>query len=176
LNFILIGIPDSGKTTLGKKAADALGMRFYDTDIEVADHILANNAKPSFLHFSREFLLAEEAVVGRIAQEAANAIIATGAEAALSEKNVQALRRSGRFIYIKRDPDRMIKEMQERVVPNSKEPAARKADTLRMSLYREVMSEYERLADLVVENDDGEEAGLEKLIKTIQAEMDRGKP
>jgi adenylate kinase family enzyme len=31
LNFILIGMPGSGKTTLG--------MRFYDTDVSASDHI-----------------------------------------------------------------------------------------------------------------------------------------
>ncbi|MDR0719713.1 MAG: hypothetical protein LBF78_08770, partial [Treponema sp.] len=131
------------------------------------------NPEPSFLHFAREFRLAEEAVVGRIAEEAANAIIATGAETVLLEKNVQALRRSGRFIYIKRDPDRMIKKMQERFVPNPKEPETQSTNALRVFLYKEVMSEYEKLADLVVENDGDEEAGLEKLIKAIKAEMDR---
>ncbi|MDR1971788.1 MAG: hypothetical protein LBQ46_07690, partial [Treponema sp.] len=114
MNFILIGIPNSGKTTLGKRAADALGMNFYDTDISASDRICAGDKTPSFFQFTHAFAAAEETVVQQIAKTAENAIIATGAETALSARNVQALRQAGRFIHLKRDPDRMIREIRKK--------------------------------------------------------------
>jgi hypothetical protein len=36
--------------------------------------------------------------------------------------------------------------------------------------YRGVLHQYEDVADIVVENDCGEESGLEALVKTIRAE------
>jgi shikimate kinase len=170
LNFILIGAPNSGKTTLGKKAAVALGMRFYDTDRATADSMRSWKQEPSFFHFLRKFPAAEEAVVRKIAKKAVNAIIATGAETALSPKNVQALRQCGRFIHIKRDPKIILDEIQKKGPPNPEKPEIQDADILGVHLYRNTMSEYERLADFTVENDGNEEAGLEKLVKIIQAE------
>jgi shikimate kinase len=170
LNFILIGIPNSGKTTLGKRAAAVLGMRFYDTDISASDHIRSRKQLPSLFHFRHEFAAAEKAVVRRIAKEAENAVIATGAETALSKNNEEVLRRCGRFIHIKRDPDRILKEIRDRGSPNPDRPEVRDGNELLVELYRNTIPEYEKMADFTLENDDDEEAGLEGLVKIIRAE------
>jgi shikimate kinase len=176
LNFILIGIPGSGKTTLGKKAAARLGMRFYDTDVSVSDHIRSKHGELSFFHFMHEFLVAEETVVQKIVKEAANAIIATGAETALSIINVQALRRSGRFIHIKRNSDQMLKEIREKFIPDPKRPEVRNGNEFMFLAYKDMLPEYEKLADFTVENDGDEDAGLEKLMQIIRAELDHASP
>jgi shikimate kinase len=170
MNYILIGPPNSGKTTLGKKAADALGMQFYDTDRAALDRMGSRKKDQFFFHFVREFPAAEEAAVRRIAKKAANAIIATGAETALSPKNALVLRRCGRFILLKRDPDIMLDEIRKRGPVNPEKPEVKDMDELRVYLYRDLIPEYEELADFTMENDGDVEAGLEKLVKIIQAE------
>ncbi|MDR2747789.1 MAG: hypothetical protein LBB77_10140 [Treponema sp.] len=176
MNFILIGIPDSGKSTLGEKAAAALGMSFYDTDKTVGDRIRSTHQDLSFYQFMDAFRPTEEAVVRDIAGEAKDAVIATGAETVLSANNVLVLRRSGRFIYIKRDTDRMLQEIRERFIPDPARPELRDARELSVHLYRESMPVYEGLADFILENDGDEKSGLEKLIRLIRAEIDRAKP
>jgi shikimate kinase len=168
LNFILIGIPGSGKTTLGKKAADALGMKFYDTDTVTSERVRSEKKASTFSQFTSEFVKAEKVVVQEIAKSAENAIIATGAETALFEYNVQALRQTGRFIYIKRDPDRMLEEIREQFVPDPESPNAHDMRELMVHIYRDKIPEYEKLTDLVMENDGDEAAGLEKLTKIIR--------
>jgi shikimate kinase len=170
MNYILIGMPNSGKSTLGKKAADTLGMQFYDTDKLATDYVLSIYETPPFFEFASEILAAEEIVVQKLVKEAENAIIATGAETALNEKNVQALKNAGRFIYIKRDPDLMLKEILKKYVPDPKRPEVRNADELSVYFYRNILHQYEDAADIIVENDCGEESGLEALVKTIRAE------
>jgi shikimate kinase len=170
MNFILIGPPNSGKTTLGEKAAEALGMQFYDTDRAAMDRMRSRKRELSHFRFLDEFLAAEEAAVRRIAKKAANAIIATGAETALSPKNALVLQRCGRFIHIKRDPDRMLDEIRKRGPVNPEKPEIRDMDELGVYLFRDLIPDYEKLADFTVENDGGVEAGLEKLVKLIQAE------
>ncbi|MDR1893493.1 MAG: hypothetical protein LBQ61_02215 [Spirochaetales bacterium] len=172
MNFILIGIPNSGKTTLGKKAADALGMNFYDTDILASDSLLRGNKTPSFFRFINAFVAVEETVVQRIAKTAENAIIATGAETALSARNVEALRQAGRFIHLKRDPDRMIRKIREKHPPRPEAPHEYNMNEIMALEYKKMIPEYEKLADWTLENDNGQDAGLEKLIKIIRAELD----
>jgi shikimate kinase len=175
MNFILIGAPDSGKSTLGKKAADALGMCFYDTDKVVTERVSSTHQGLSFFRLMGEFRPTEEAVVRDIAKEAKNAIIATGAETALSANNVQTLRRAGRFIYIKRDMDRMLEEIREKFIPDPARPEVMDAKELSVHLYRELIPEYEKLADFTLENDGDEKSGLEKLINIIRTERSREK-
>jgi shikimate kinase len=168
LNFILIGSPNSGKTTLGKKAAALLGMGFYDIDTYTTERILSKYRNPSAFQFRDSFHAAEKAVVRRIAKKAANAIIATGAETVLSSKNVQILRKYGLFIHIKRDPARILEEAQKHIITRPGKPDIRDANELAVYLYRDVMHEYEKLADFTLKNDDDEEAGLAKLVEIIQ--------
>jgi shikimate kinase len=170
LNFILIGTPNSGKTTLGKKAASALGMRFYDIDVEVANHIAAVQSDPSFSNFLREFLGVQELIVRRIARKAENAIISTGAETTLSQKNVQALRRCGRFILIKREPDRMSRETRKKRAANPAKSGGWNATEAGARLYKDLMPEYEKLADFTLENNGDEDSGLKGLVTIIQSQ------
>ena len=171
MNYILIGMPDSGKSTLGKKAAAALGMQFYDTDKLATDFVYLKHPSPSFFDFRHEIFPAEEIVVRRLAKKVENAIIATGAETTLRKKNVRVLRKVGRFVYLKRDPDLMLKEIRERFVHDPERPEVRDMRELGVYSYRKVLPEYEALADIILENDHGEEAGLEALIKIIRAEL-----
>jgi shikimate kinase len=175
VNFILIGIPGSGKTTLGKKAADALGMKFYDTDVVASDRVRSEKKPQTFSQFTSEFVGAEKAVVREIAESAENAIIATGAETALFEYNARALRQTGRFIFIKRDPDRMLEEIRKKFVPVPDKPDTHDIRELMVHMYKNAIPEYEKLADVVMENDGDETAGLEKLTQIIRSEQARGK-
>jgi shikimate kinase len=169
LNFILIGAPNSGKSTLGKRAAGHLGMRFYDTDLSTTDHIRFRNQESMFFQLLREFPATEQVVVRKIAKEAENAVIATGADTVLSPKNAQVLRKCGLFIYIKRDMDRMLEEAKKHVISKPGQPEKRDANELMVYLYREVMPDYEKLADFTLENYGDEETGLAKLAEIIQA-------
>jgi shikimate kinase len=175
LNFILIGIPDSGKTTLGEKAAEILGMKFYDTDAVASERIYSEKKGLSFSQFTSEFVRAEKAVIQEIAKSAEDAVIATGAETTLFEYNAQELRQIGRFIYIKRDPDRMLDEIRKEFVPRPEAPNTHDVRELMVKMYRDAMPEYEKLADFIMENDGDEAAGVEKLTKIIRSEQNRGK-
>jgi shikimate kinase len=169
LNFILIGTPNSGKTTLGKRAADQLGMRFYDTDLSTTEHVRGSNEESMFFKLLHEFRAAEQAVVQRIAKEAENAVIATGAETVLSPQNTQVLRKCGLFIHIKQDMDRVLEEAKKHAISKPGQPDSRDANELMVHLYREVMPDYEKLADFTLENYGDKETGLAKLVEIIQA-------
>ena len=105
-NVVLIGMPSSGKTTVGQLLAQRTGKMFMDTDAMVEQAVgmsipayFAARGESEFREREREAVAAAASVGGRV--------IATGGGAVLREENLRALRRSGRLIFLDRSPDKL---------------------------------------------------------------------
>ncbi len=97
-NIILIGMPGSGKSTLGVLLAKALGFSFVDTDLIISrkagkplQRILDEDGLDSFLELEQE--------VGE-SLECDCTVVATGGSMVLSEKAMEHLKTLGRVVYI----------------------------------------------------------------------------
>ena len=97
-NIILIGMPGSGKSTLGVLLAKAIGYSFVDTDLIISrragkplQKILDNDGLDSFLEL-------EEAVGSEL--DCDRTVVATGGSMVLSEKAMEHLRSLGTVVYI----------------------------------------------------------------------------
>lgn len=103
-NVALVGMPGSGKTTVGRAVAEALGRELVDTDALVVE--AAGMSIPEI--FEREgeagFRAREREAVAR-ACALRGAVIATGGGAVLADENRAALRRSCRVYHIERGVD-----------------------------------------------------------------------
>jgi shikimate kinase len=178
-NFILVGIPFCGKTTLGKQAADALGMDFVDTDAPAAK-ILAAEDLPLARIFSgagqRAFLRIQRETIENLRAIRTPTIIATGAEAPLSGENLRILREIGSIIHIRRNPDIIFAYMRGR--PDEKKglqlinmDTGRRIDMQESCLkgYLECIPRYDEIADIAIENDGDISAGLDSLLEAIRA-------
>lgn len=112
LNIVLIGMPGSGKTTVGKIVAETLGREFCDTDVEfvkengtIADFFKANG--------ERAFRDKESEIISIVGAKN-GLVIATGGGAILKSENVKHLRQNGLVIFLNRDV--------EKIVPTSDRP------------------------------------------------------
>jgi shikimate kinase/3-dehydroquinate synthase len=110
-NIILIGMPGSGKTTLGKLLAKRLGMPFIDTDLiieqmagERVSDIFAKNGEEAFRAMEREVVEKASGMRG--------VIIATGGGAWMDERNRARLKDSGSVIYINCPPEVLWERLQ----------------------------------------------------------------
>jgi len=98
MNIILIGMSGAGKSTLGVLLAKTLGMDFVDTDI------LIQQSEGSLLQAiidrqgPKSFLKTEEDVI--LGLHLKNCVIATGGSVVYSKKAMQALKRSGKVVYL----------------------------------------------------------------------------
>jgi shikimate dehydrogenase len=142
-NIVLIGMPGSGKSTVGKQLADAMGRPFLDTDALIVERtgkaisdIFAEVGEAGFREIESE-------VVKDTANNSTGCVIATGGGAILRDDNVRALARGGRIYFL----DRPL----EALLPTEDRPLASTADAIRRR-YAERYERYCATADVRVEN------------------------
>ena len=101
-NIVLIGMPGSGKSTVGKALAERLGRTFVDTDEEFAkaEGMLAGEYIEKYGEVA--FRDAESRVVKEFAKEK-SLVIATGGGSILREENRDAMMQNSLIIYLDRE-------------------------------------------------------------------------
>ncbi len=136
-NVVLIGMPSSGKSTVGRALAEATGRPFVDLDEEIVrmagkeiTAIFAEEGEAAFRDMESEVLRRYAAGSGQI--------IATGGGAVLQEQNVKALRQNGLLCFL----DRPLSEL----TPTADRPTA--SDRAAMEKrYAERLPIYRAVAD-----------------------------
>ena len=161
-NVVLIGMPGSGKSTLGVLLAKALGFSFIDTDLiisRIADKPLQEILNNEGL---RAFLELEEKVGCELNCD--KTVIATGGSMVLCEKAMHNLKSNSQVIYIKVPLD----EIKRRVTNiTTRGIAFDKGETLD-DVYRTRIPLYEKYADVSVDfNDVSEYNSVENMIEAM---------
>lgn len=142
-NIVLIGMPASGKSTVGKALAAKLSRPFIDTDEEIIKR--AGCDIPTIFKTKGEqaFRDLESAVIADVATQS-GAVIATGGGAILRCENVHALRANGRLLFL----DRPLAQL----IPTNDRPLASSIDAIR-ERYNERYPLYTKTADVTVPAD-----------------------
>lgn len=144
-NIILIGMPGSGKSTLGIELAELIGYGYIDSD----SVIVAREGKSLskiIEEIGREAFLDIEAKVNS-ELSASRCVIATGGSVIYRERAMQKLKELGTVVYLK-----LSYEVIERRLGDLKKRGVALKDgfTLR-DLYEERTPLYEKYADVVAE-------------------------
>lgn len=105
-NVVLIGMPASGKTTVGKLLAQKLKKEFIDTDLLITEVYGKTPSEIITEKGEKIFRDIEEETVASVAIKQ-NVIIATGGGTILRKKNVELLRENGRIYFIDRPVDKL---------------------------------------------------------------------
>lgn len=100
-SIVLIGMPASGKSTVGRILAERLGRDFIDTDELIKEKIGMSISEYFAKYGEAKFRETEAGVIKEIAS-AGSYVIATGGGAVLSKDNLKALRYMGRLYFIDR--------------------------------------------------------------------------
>lgn len=131
-NIVLIGMPGTGKSLIGKLLAELTGKTLQDTDAKIKEE--AKMTIPEIFEKKGEtgFRDRESAICKKLGKER-NLIIATGGGAILRPENVDALRQNGTLVHITRSIDKL----PTRGRPLSKNiETLKKMETQRMPLYK----------------------------------------
>ena len=157
-NIILIGMPASGKSTVGVVLAKLLGYDFVDTDL-----LIQRRTGSRLSEIIRDsgidgFLAVEEAACLSLRVE--NSVIATGGSVVYSEAAMAYLKANGYVIYLKAD----LQTIRERLHDiQGRGVVLRTGETLD-DLYAERTPLYQRYADLTVDEGDG---AFEDTVKAV---------
>jgi len=97
----LIGMPGSGKSSVGRQLARRLDVSFVDSDVAIESRL----KEPIRDFFAREgeahFRDVEQAVLGEICTSGDVGVLATGGGSVLREVNRKLLRRSATVVYLR---------------------------------------------------------------------------
>jgi shikimate kinase len=175
MNIILIGYRGSGKSSVGRRLAVLLKMRFVDTDdlIEERQGVPINDIVKS--HGWDHFRKLEKGIIEEISK-GNNLIIAPGGGAVLDTDNVKALRKNGFIIWLKADRQTLLKRMNQDPGTNARRPTLTGKGTLEE--LQEVMSSrepfYERASEIQIDTLTLDvEAVVESILVVLQEKVGR---
>ena len=154
-NIVLIGMPSSGKSTVGKLLAEKLNREFIDTDAEIYKRTGNTPAEIIVALGERAFRDIESRVCydfGKLSGK----VIATGGGSVIRQENRDDFRQNGLVVYLKRDLDKLSVEGR----PLSKSDGIAK-------LFDERKAIYESFCDLEVDNNGDISLAVKEILKRV---------
>ena len=101
LNLVLVGMPGSGKSSIGRVLAEQMGRDFVDCDAEIVRQARTSIPDIFAARGERAFRDMESQVIADLCREKGR-VIATGGGAILRDENVRAMRQNGVVVMVER--------------------------------------------------------------------------
>ncbi len=158
-SIALIGLPGSGKTTLGRMLAQALQKPFYDLD-EVIERE-SGRSIPALFEIGEPYFRSIESQV-TIRYAGRDAVLSCGGGVVLCPKNVKALREGGLVLFI----DRPVEQILLDIDPSGRPLLAGGRERL-LTLNEERRPLYAAAAHATILNKNGPGAALHALLEAV---------
>lgn len=160
-NIILIGMPGSGKSTVGVLLAKALGMSFLDTDLEIMQRT-GKKLQDILDEDGLEVFLTEEArAVTAVC--CTQTVIATGGSVVLKKEAMEHLKKNGICVFL----DVPLNELKQRITNMKSRGIAFAPGQDLGDVFLERMPLYQQYADLIINAGDDMEDTVERILKQI---------
>ncbi len=155
-NFVLIGMPGSGKSTISEAMSTYLGREVLDTDDLFTKNFgitpgecITKEGEPAFRDKEAEIIRRVSANTG--------VIISTGGGAVTRRENIDNLCGNGVFIYLKRPLEKLSTEGR---------PLSQKMGVDTIYNNRKII--YESIADITVDVDDDPDVTMQRLMEQVE--------
>ena len=109
--IFLVGMPSSGKSTLGKRLARRLGYRFVDTD-KIIVREEGRSINEIFRQEGEPYFRDVESRVLRTIRPEAGLVVATGGGMPCFHGNMEFIRQNGLSIFLDVPPEALLERMQ----------------------------------------------------------------
>ena len=164
-NIVLIGMPSSGKTTVGTILAERLRRPLIDTDAET-ERRTGKTVPELFAEGGEENFRKEERLTVSECARGTGVIIATGGGAPMFPENRAALAGNGFVVLILRDTEKL---------DTAGRPLSRDLDTLK-AMYKVRMPVYKAFADAEAANNDTPSACAEFILEKFYENFGHQRP
>ena len=162
-NIILIGMPGSGKSSVGVVLAKALGLRFLDVDLLIQERegallqeILNERGVDRFLDVERDAICSVDC---------RHTVVAPGGSCVCREESIAHMRRLGTVVYLKLS----LEEVEGRIHNLATRGIALSPGETIADVYEYRTPLYERCAHLTVPADGQSLAGTVEAVKKVLA-------
>ncbi|HYP58169.1 MAG TPA: 3-dehydroquinate synthase [Beijerinckia sp.] len=163
-SIVLVGLMGSGKTSIGRRLAQRLGLEFVDADSEIEAAAGMSISEIFARHGEAHFRDGERRVMARLLGEGPR-VLATGGGAFMNEETRARIAEKGVSVWLKADPDVLWRRVRKR----SHRPLLQNGDpekTLR-DLTAERYPVYARADVTVLSNDGPHEAAVEETLASL---------
>ncbi|MEQ5814256.1 shikimate kinase [Marinobacter sp. NFXS11] len=161
-NLVLIGMPGSGKSTVGVLLAKRLGLGFVDTDLLIQEEA-GRTLQAIVDHDGYEALRRiEEQVLLKL--DVRHKVISTGGSAVYSARAMEHLKTNGTVVFL----DIPLELVIERIGDHSMRGISRRPDQSLTELFTERFQLYSRWADISVQ---GEGCNQEQVTDAVIANL-----
>lgn len=156
-NIVLIGMPGSGKSTIGKALSEKTGRSFVDTDEMIKESygpitdIFSSKGEAYFRKIESEKV--------KLASHLSSAVIATGGGAVLLKENVKTLKQNGVIFFLNRP--------LEDIIPTDDRPLSSNREALEKR-FRERYGIYLSSADYEIHVDGSIENTVNQILEKIK--------
>ena len=159
-NIVLIGMPASGKSTIGKLLAKKMNYEYYDADryLERKENVKISTL---FSEKGEEYFRNLETKYLKELSQKNGIIISTGGGAVKRKKNMQILGEKGIIVFLNRKIEDIVKENHEA------RPLLQNIDNI-YKLYDERIELYNRYSDIIVENDGTLKEVTDRVVEEIE--------
>lgn len=156
INVVLIGMPGSGKSTVGKAVADALNREFIDTDQEIVKK--ENRDIPTiFSQDGEDYFRKVEADVLKDVGKLTGKVIATGGGIIKKAENLFPLKSNGKIFWIKRDIEALATDGR---------PLSKDLETVK-KLFEERKDKYSAFADFTIDNGGSIDSAVKGVLENL---------
>lgn len=145
MNIVLIGMPGSGKSTVGRRLAALLGRPFVETDALVEERE-GVSIPILFAERGEDAFRAAETAAVRAAAAMDGAVISTGGGTVLRPENMEALSSGGAVLFLDRPPEDIAG------LDHTGRPLMAGGRTRVFELYTQRIALYRKYARYTVEN------------------------
>ena len=147
-NVVMVGMPGSGKSTIGVILAKSLGFDFVDTDLVICKRVGKKLQEIIDTEGLEKFLEIEQQVGEEISP--VNSVVATGGSMILSDEAMKNLKKDGIVVYV----EVPLKILKKRITNmKTRGIAFKKGETLE-DIFRVRTPLYEKYADITITADE----------------------